>query len=108
MGAAAIHRGRAIPEIEEAAFSLKVGELSGLIKAGDYWYIIRVDEKKPEKQLSFEEIKGKLEKDLEAKRAAELKKKWIDGMKAKSKIEVFLKTEAAPEAMAPLVPIHKQ
>ena len=89
-----IHKGRMLPEIDDAAFKLKVGETSAPIKAGDFWYIIRIEDKKPEQQIPFEEIKGKLENDLEAKRAAELKKKWIDDMKAKSKIEILMKTES--------------
>jgi peptidyl-prolyl cis-trans isomerase C len=89
-----IHKGRMLPEIDDAAFKLKVGETSAPIKAGDFWYIIRIEDKKPEHQNSFEEIKGKLENELEAKRAAELKKKWIEDIKAKAKIEVLIKTES--------------
>jgi parvulin-like peptidyl-prolyl isomerase len=89
-----MHRGRMLPELDKVAFKLKTGDLSGLIKAGDHWYIIQVEDKKPESQLSFDEVKEKLRKNLEAKRAADLEKKWIDGLKAKSKIEVLIKTES--------------
>lgn len=88
-----IHKGRMIPEIEKVAFKLNVGEVSEPIKAGDTWYIIKVEDKKPERQLSFEEIKGKLRKDLESERARELREKWIKALRAKAKIEVLLKTE---------------
>ena len=88
-----IHKGRMIPEIEKVAFKLNVGEVSEPIKAGDTWYIIKVEDKKPEHQLSFEEIKGKLRKDLESERARELREKWIKALRAKAKIEVLLKTE---------------
>lgn len=89
-----IHKGRMLPEIDDVAFKLKAGETSDPIKAGDFWYIIRIEDKKPEHQMSFEEIKGKLENDLEAKRAAELKKKWMENIKARAKIEVLMKTES--------------
>jgi parvulin-like peptidyl-prolyl isomerase len=88
-----VHKGRMLPEIEDAASKLKVGELSEPIKAENRWYIVKVEDRKPEHQMSFEEVKGKLKKELEAERAAELKKKWIEGLKAKAKIEVLLKTE---------------
>ena len=88
-----VHRGRMLPEIEDAASKLKVGEISEPVKADNRWYIIKLEDKRPEHQMSFEEVKGKLKKELEAERAAELKKKWIEGLKAKAKIEVLLKTE---------------
>ena len=88
-----MHKGRMLPEIEEAAFKLKVGEMSDLIKAENNWYIIKLEDKKPEHQLSFEEAKDKLKKELETTRAQELKEAWITDLRAKAKIEVLLKTE---------------
>jgi peptidyl-prolyl cis-trans isomerase C len=88
-----VHKGRMLPEIEDAASKLKVGELSEPIKTDNRWYLVKVEDRKPEHQMSFEEVKGKLKKELEAERAAELKKKWIEGLMAKAKIEVLLKTE---------------
>jgi len=88
-----IHQGRMLPEIDAVAFKLKVGEVSDIIKAENNWFIIKVEDKKPEHQMTFEETKAKLQKDLEAERAKELKKKWIDNLRAKAKIEILLKTE---------------
>ena len=88
-----MHKGRMLPEIEEAAFKLKVGEISDLIKADNNWYIIKLEDKKPEHQLPFEEAKDKLKKELETTRAQELKEAWITDLRAKAKIEVLLKTE---------------
>jgi parvulin-like peptidyl-prolyl isomerase len=88
-----IHKGRMLPELEDAAFKMKVGDISDPIKADKIWYIIKVEDKKPEHQMSFEEIKGKLKKELEAERASEIGKKWMDDLRAKAKIEVLLKTE---------------
>lgn len=84
------HRGKLLPEIEEAAFIMKPGDLSGLIKANDTWFIIRLEDKQPEKQLSFDESKDKLKQELETKRARELKEKWITELRAKAKIEILL------------------
>jgi parvulin-like peptidyl-prolyl isomerase len=92
-----MHKGRMLPEIEEAAFKLKVGEMSDLIKADNNWYIIKLEDKKPEHQLSFEEIKDKLKKELETTRAQELKEAWITDLRAKAKIEVLLKTNSEAE-----------
>jgi parvulin-like peptidyl-prolyl isomerase len=88
-----IHKGRMLPEIDAVAFKLKAGEVSDIIKAENNWFIIKVEDKKPEQQMTFEETKAKLQKELEAERANELKKKWIDNLRAKAKIEILLKTE---------------
>jgi len=89
-----IHKGRMLPEIEDVAFKLNVGEVSDLIKTEDSWVIIKVEDKKPERQLTYDEIKDKLKRELEAERAQELKEKWIADLRSKAKIEVLLKTES--------------
>lgn len=88
-----VHKGRMLPEIESAASRLKTGELSEPFNADNKWYIIKVEDRKPEHQMSFQEVKRKLKKEIETERAAALKKKWLDGLKAKSKVEIFLKTD---------------
>jgi parvulin-like peptidyl-prolyl isomerase len=88
-----VHKGRMLPEIEDAAAKLKVGEMSGPFSADNKWYIIKLEDKKPENLLSFEGTKVKLKKELEAERAKELKKKWMEDLRAKAKIEVLLKVE---------------
>jgi len=88
-----MHKGRMLPEIEDAAFKLKIGETSDVINAENNWYIIKLEDRKPEHQMSFEEVRDKLKKDLEKERTKELNDKWIAGLRAKAKIEVFLKTE---------------
>jgi parvulin-like peptidyl-prolyl isomerase len=88
-----MHKGRMVPEIEEAAFKLKIGETSGVINAENTWLIIKLEDKKPEHQLPFEEVRDKLKRDLEKERTKELNEKWIADLRAKAKIEVLLKTE---------------
>jgi parvulin-like peptidyl-prolyl isomerase len=88
-----MHKGRMVPDIEEAAFKLKIGETSGVINAENTWFIIKLEDKKPEHQLPFEEVRDKLKKDLEKERTKELNDKWVADLRAKAKIEVLLKTE---------------
>ena len=89
-----MHKGRLQPAIDDVAFNMKAGEVSDIIKADDKWYIIKMEDKKPEHQIPYEEIKVKLKKDMEAKRARELNEKWMADLKAKAKIEIFLKKES--------------
>jgi parvulin-like peptidyl-prolyl isomerase len=88
-----MHKGMMIPEIEEAASKLKVGEVSDIIKVENAWFIIKLEDKKPEHMVAFEEIKVELKKELEKNRIQELKEAWITDLRAKAKIEVLLKAE---------------
>ena len=86
-----VHRGRVFPEVEEAAFRMKIGETSGLIQAKGTWFVIKVEDRKPEHELTFDDAKEKLKKDLEAKRSAEIMEKWMTGLRVNAKIEILSK-----------------
>jgi len=72
---------------------MKVGEVSDIIKAESNHFIIKVEDRKPEQQMTFEQTKDKLRKELETERAGELKQKWMDSLRSKAKIEILLKAE---------------
>ncbi len=59
-----IHKGRLEPFVDEVAFTLKPGEMSTIIEEDIGCYIVKVEGKKPAQQLTFDDIKTKLEKDL--------------------------------------------
>lgn len=84
-----IHKGRIYPELEEAAFKMKIGEVSGLISTEKGWFIIRVEDKKPERQLSFDDAKDKLRKELEKNRTDESMEKWMSELQSRAKIEII-------------------
>lgn len=92
-----VHRGRLkLPKVENEAFRLKTGEISGLMHAEGNWYIIKAGDKKPEHQLSFEQMKNKLKMNIELQRTAELTEKWMTDLRAKAKIEVLLGKSEKP------------
>lgn len=88
-----VHKGRMHSELEEAASKMKVGEISEILKVQGMYYIIKLEDKKPEHTVSFDEIKEKLKKELEAKKAKEIKEKWITELKSKAKIEILMNLE---------------
>lgn len=65
-----IVRGQTVPEFEQAAFSLKPGETSNLIKTQYGYHIIQVLAKEPAHLKTFEEVKNDL--------AAEYKKQQVN------------------------------
>lgn len=83
-----VHRGRIYPDLEEAAFKLKPGEMSDLIWTEGTWFIVKVEERMQEQVIPFEQIKDKLRSELEKKRAAELMQAWVSALRGKAKIEL--------------------
>jgi foldase protein PrsA len=85
-----IHRGQLDPqELDNAAFSLKKGRTSGLIRTIYGFHILRAGEKKPAKLLSFDEAKGKLRKELTEKRFKEKKEALIRRLKAEYPVTIL-------------------
>lgn len=76
-----LHKGRLNKAVEEKAFSMDVGEISDIIKQDIGYFIVKVEDKKKQNQLSFETVKKGLKKDLknkeEGKRKAELLQKLM-------------------------------
>ncbi|NPV52326.1 MAG: foldase [Firmicutes bacterium] len=80
-------RGMMDPEFEKAAFSLGVGQTSGIVRSAYGYHIIRVEARKPEKQLAFDEVKTRIEKlvkNEKAKPAGEV----IAGLAHSARIEI--------------------
>ncbi|HHY98904.1 MAG TPA: foldase [Firmicutes bacterium] len=80
-------RGTMDPAFEQAAFSLKVGETSGIVKSAFGYHIIRVEGKKPEKQLTLDEVRAKVERDVKRQKAKPAQQVLAEiGSQAKIKI----------------------
>lgn len=56
-----------VPEFADAAFKLKKGEVSSPVKSQFGWHIIRLDDRRPLKIASFEEMKERLKAEASGK-----------------------------------------
>ncbi len=81
-------RGRMVPEFEEAAFALNVDEVSGLVKTQFGYHIIKLADKKEGSQLSFDDAKGMIERQMLSEKQRSVYQEYVDKLKADTAIHV--------------------
>jgi len=91
-------KGRMVPEFETAAFALqKPGETSGLVETKFGYHILKLDDRKPERIRTFDEVRDELMKEMRTKAAQDARAseaaKIQQGSKVNQKaIEAFADT----------------
>lgn len=78
-------KGRMIPEFESAAFALKPGEVSNIVKTQFGYHIIKVEDRKPPYTESLEEAKEKIRNRLATEQAQA--KAYSEALRARSSMQ---------------------
>jgi peptidyl-prolyl cis-trans isomerase C len=81
-------RGEMVPAFDEAAFSLKKGEVSEIVETRFGYHVIRVEDKRPAGKQPFEEAKPMIMAFLKRKEGKERVKKYVESLKSNAEIEV--------------------
>jgi peptidyl-prolyl cis-trans isomerase C len=84
-------RGQMVKPFEETAFTMKPGQVSGIVETRFGYHLIMVTERTPESTLSYEEVKDRLEQYLKQQKAQETIAAYVETLKGKAKIERFVK-----------------
>jgi peptidyl-prolyl cis-trans isomerase C len=82
-------RGRMVKPFEEAAFSLKVNEVSDPILTQFGYHIIKVTERRESSTVPFEDVKDQLRQDLKNRMINELIGRELSQLRAKADIKVL-------------------
>ncbi|WP_029520621.1 peptidylprolyl isomerase [Persephonella sp. IF05-L8] len=86
-----VHKGRFDKEVEDVIYKLKPGQFSEIIETDIGFHIVKVEDKRPERIVSFEKIKDKLKKELEEKYRKEKFEQLINDAKKDLKVVIYEK-----------------
>ena len=87
-----LKRGQTVPSFEDAAFALPTGQLSQPVKTPYGFHLIKVEERKPTR--TFEELRPEIERTL----GNEASRKFVEDLKAKTKVAIDPDFSETPKA----------
>jgi peptidyl-prolyl cis-trans isomerase C len=82
-------RGRMVPAFDQVAFTLEPGKLSDIFETPFGWHIMKVVEKQPERQATFDEVKENLGKFLAQKTARDGLANVVQKLRSDAQIRMF-------------------
>ena len=83
-------QGELFPALDEAAFSLKVGEVSGVIQSPRGFHILKLLEKKDRKKMTEEERSEEIDDIIYNQKVEARFQKWIKELREKSYVQIYL------------------
>jgi peptidyl-prolyl cis-trans isomerase C len=88
-------KGSLVKEIEDVAFSAKLGQPVGPVQSKYGYHILLIDERRPEQQNSFDQVKDYILEQLKAQRQVAQYEKITESLKKNGKVEI-MPAPAAP------------
>ncbi len=76
-------------EMEDVVFSLSPGEVSQVVKTPMGYHIFRLDQKQPQRMLSFQEVKERIKQKLLEEKREEALQRWIEKLRKQYNVILY-------------------
>jgi len=88
-------RGQMVQPFEDTAFAMNIGDISGVVETQFGYHIIKLTDRKPERQLPFEEVAEQIKQSLLDEKINTNVTEWVDTLRNEATIEIM--SEETPE-----------
>ena len=85
-----VQRGDLVKPLEDAAFALEPGQLGEVIETDSGFHLLTIDKKEPAGQATLDEARKDIGPLIQNQVATERYEKWIDELRKRSRVRVFI------------------
>ena len=82
-------KGELDKNLEQAVSKLKTGETSGWVETKNGWYILKLEEKKDSRLMTFEEVRKNVEEKLYTQKKEKKLEEYLKGLREKSYVKIL-------------------
>jgi parvulin-like peptidyl-prolyl isomerase len=82
-------KGELDKNLEQAVSRLKTGETSGWVETKNGWYLLKLEEKKDSRLMTFEEVKKNVEERLYTQKKEKKLEEYLKGLREKSYVKIL-------------------